>query len=292
MNLTITAYSTALFATWYFIEEWGLLLDAGDGLTACLHQKSRKIKKVLISHADRDHITGLLQLIQLNSRDGLPTIYHPKDSGSFPFLAEFSKNFDPHIEPVQWVGIEENSEIVIKQNLKATPLKNNHVLKNNPLAKSFGFLIQSEKRKLKEQYKGLPNSTIAQLSREKGQEAITNVVKEKVLGYSGDTPAENFEQWDNTSTLIHEATFLSKKETPEFEKQHNRHSTLEEVLYHTASLNINRLILGHFSLRYSVEEIDAHIRRYCKEFNVNFPVYRIPPGGFCKNILSQEVVNG
>jgi ribonuclease Z len=31
MKLTITGYSTALFATWYLIEELGILFDAGDG---------------------------------------------------------------------------------------------------------------------------------------------------------------------------------------------------------------------------------------------------------------------
>jgi ribonuclease Z len=52
--MTITGYSTALFATWYFVEEWGVLFDAGDGLISALLQKSRKIDQVFISHADRD----------------------------------------------------------------------------------------------------------------------------------------------------------------------------------------------------------------------------------------------
>ena len=61
MKLTIHGYSTALFATWYFIEELGILFDAGDGLVSGLMGKCGKIKKVFISHADRDHLTGLLQ---------------------------------------------------------------------------------------------------------------------------------------------------------------------------------------------------------------------------------------
>ena len=54
MKLTITGYSTALFSTWYFIEELGLLFEADDGVTASLLQKARKIEHVFISHADRD----------------------------------------------------------------------------------------------------------------------------------------------------------------------------------------------------------------------------------------------
>ncbi len=50
---------------------------------------------MFISHADRDHLTGLLQFNQLNARSGFPVIYYPKDCGSFPALKEFTTKFDP-----------------------------------------------------------------------------------------------------------------------------------------------------------------------------------------------------
>jgi ribonuclease BN (tRNA processing enzyme) len=81
--MNLTGYSTALFSTWYLIEEFGVLFDAGDGVVAHLLQKAMKAKYVFISHADRDHLTGLSQFVQLNSRDGFPKIYYPKDCGSF-----------------------------------------------------------------------------------------------------------------------------------------------------------------------------------------------------------------
>lgn len=65
MQLTITGYSTALFSTWYFVEELGILFDCGDGVSAALLQKARKVEHVFISHADRDHLAGLLQFNQL-----------------------------------------------------------------------------------------------------------------------------------------------------------------------------------------------------------------------------------
>ena len=57
--MKITAYSTALYSTWINIEELNLLFDAGDGLTAGLLSKARKIKHVFVTHPDRDHINGL-----------------------------------------------------------------------------------------------------------------------------------------------------------------------------------------------------------------------------------------
>jgi len=103
MKLTITAYSTAaystaLFSTWYFIEEFGLLFDGGDGLSAHLLQKARKIKHAFISHADRDHLSGLIQFNQLNARDGFPIIYYPKDSSSFPYMADFAAKLNEQKE--------------------------------------------------------------------------------------------------------------------------------------------------------------------------------------------------
>ena len=110
MQLTITAFSTALFSTWYFIDELGILFDAGDGVSAHLLQKARKVKHAFISHADRDHISGLIQFNQLNARDGFPKIYYPKDSGSFPALADFAAKFDPHVSGSEWhpIGFDES----------------------------------------------------------------------------------------------------------------------------------------------------------------------------------------
>ena len=85
-NPILTGYSTALFSTWLFLEDYGLLFDAGDGVSAGLSQKSRKAKYVFITHADRDHLAGLLQLHQLNAQDGQPLICYPRDCGSFPAL--------------------------------------------------------------------------------------------------------------------------------------------------------------------------------------------------------------
>ncbi|HEV7780957.1 MAG TPA: MBL fold metallo-hydrolase [Chitinophagaceae bacterium] len=87
----ITGYSTALFSTWYFIEEAGILFDCGDGCSAGLLQKSRKVKNIFISHADRDHLTGLLQFCQLNNREDLPKVFYSADCDSFLHSIIFPK---------------------------------------------------------------------------------------------------------------------------------------------------------------------------------------------------------
>ncbi len=121
MQLTLSGYSTALFATWYFAEELGILFDAGDGVTSALLQKSRKINHVFISHADRDHLTGLLQLNQLNARDGFPIIHFPKNSGSFPALETFVKKFDAYANGSVWKPVAPAEEIRVKRRYYRDP---------------------------------------------------------------------------------------------------------------------------------------------------------------------------
>lgn len=290
MKLTITGYSTALFSTWYFVEELGLLLDAGDGVTAALLQKSRKIDNVFISHADRDHLTGLLQLNQLNAREGFPRIFYPFDSGSFPAMEAFSGKFDPHVTGTTWHPLKEGASTLIKDGIYVQAIGNNHVKVAPGVYKSFGYQVYEVKNKLKAAFSGLPQEQIRQLIAENGKEHMTEPVRTNILTYSGDTPVDDMEKWNNTRILIHEATFLEQQEENERSAHRNKHSHLEEVLRMVAQLNVEILILGHFSSRYSKEEIDERIKALCREVNIKIPVFRVLPGQTHRNILQEDPV--
>ena len=285
MKLTITGHSTALFSTWYFIEELGLLFDCGDGATAGLMQKSRKVKHIFISHADRDHLTGLLQFNQLNARDGFPKIYFPRDSGSFPFLQEFSTHFDPHVKGTEWVKIEPGNTIEIKANIFVQSFRNEHVKIGEDIVKSLSFHVFQSKKKLKEEYLNLSGKEIKELREKLGKDGLTHEVRENILSYSGDTPVEWDGRWKDTKVLIHEATFLKKGDVNLDDHRKNKHSYLEEVIEMVSQTNVEKLILGHFSSRYSAEEIDRSIDFYCQKFNLEIPVFRLLPGERVWDIL-------
>ncbi len=291
MKLTISGYSTALFSTWYFVEELGLLFDAGDGVISQLLQKSGKIKFIFISHADRDHLTGLLQLNQLNARPGFPKIYYPKDSRSITSLETFSKHFDPRVEATEWIPMKQGEEVEIKKDIIVTSIKNSHVISPDSIAKSFGYLVQLRKYKLKPEYLHLSQKEIIQRKKELGENELTCEVRENILGYSGDTPVENFQVWNNTKILIHEATFLNRNEFTDDDTRSNKHSVLEDVIKAATGININTLIFGHFSSRYSHEEINDCIKKCCKSFNVRFKVFRLLPGQYLNDITSSPPVN-
>ncbi|POR29452.1 RNAse Z [Flavobacterium columnare] len=289
MNLTIHGYSTALFATWYFIEELGILFDAGDGLVSNLMGKCGKIKHVFISHPDRDHLTGLLQYNQIYAGQS-PTIYYPKEAKSFQFLETFSKNFDPHVAGTYWIPLEAHQETRVKDKISVEPIINEHVFTPNGEIKSFSYKIWETKKKLKPDFLSCSSTELRNLRQEKGEAALFEEQKSVVLAYSGDTPVTDYERFHKTKILIHEATFLTKEET-ETKNHKNRHSSLEEVMQMVASIEIEQLVLGHFSSRYEHQQIVDAIKKWIAYYQIKIPVFIVPVGRTRRNILNGESVN-
>ena len=293
MKLTITGYSTALFSTWFFIDELNLLFDGGDGITSALLHKARKVKNVFISHADRDHVMGLFQFNQLNGRNGWPTIYYPADCGSFPAMEQFAKKFDATVEGTVWKGLTSKEPVYIKQNICVEAISNGHIPAPEGVFKSFSFDVHEWRQKLKPEFQGLEGNEIQAMIKERGKETLFDKKKYPVISYSGDTPIEDFDRWKNSKVLIHEATFLYKDSTEGPEKARNKHSTLEGVLEMVAQSNVEKLILSHFSVRYDAEKIDRTIRELCEKFKIKIPVFRILPGQLHRDILNEPpVFNG
>ena len=282
---TLSGYSTALFSTWYFWHETGILFDCGDGVNSGLLQKSGKVKHIFVSHADRDHLSGLLQFNQLNARPSLK-IYYPKDCGSFPHLAEFSMNFDPHVDGTQWIPIEDGMEVQIREDLVIRAMRNGHVPSKSG-AKSLSYVAESISRKLKPELQGTPGPEIAALRQAEGDEAISDLSRTTKLIYSGDTPIEHDGRYRDAEILIHEATFLTAGEIDLDNPHRNKHSSLDQVMAMVAESNIQRLVLGHFSSRYSREQIDEAIQMQCELYGIEIPVHRVLPGVLSRDILAE-----
>ncbi len=60
-----------------------------------------------------------------------------------------------------------------------------------------------------------------------------------------------------------------------------------------ANINVEQLILGHFSLRYSHALIDHEIQRLAQHYGVKIPIFRVLPGEFKGDILGEKpIFNG
>lgn len=291
MKFKITAFSTALFSTWINVEELNLLIDAGDGVSMGLLQKSRKVKYVFITHPDRDHLNGLPQFVQLNSRPDFPVIHYPKDSGSFPAMNKFLNKFDPHIASSNWIGIEDGQIIQVKKGYEIQAIRNEHVKSPIGIHKSLSFKLFETKKKLKEKFKNFNPEQIKNIATDKGRDFLTETIKKNIISFSGDTPVDNYEKWNNSELLIHESTFLNIESDSNIESRGNKHSTLKEVMQMVKEINVNALILNHFSSRYSKEQINNAVIKQINDLSLQIPVYLIYPGEIHRDILNSKPIN-
>ena len=290
MKYNITIYSTALFSTWINIEELNLLVDAGDGITSGLLQKSRKIKNVFITHPDRDHLNGLPQFIQLNSREGYPIIHYPKDSGSFPAMRNFLTNFDAHARGSTWIGIEDRQRISIRSDYEIEAIRNEHIDAPKGIHESLSYKLFHLKNKLKSQFSNLKTDEIKNIVSREGRDFITERVEKNVISFSGDTPVDDYSKWDQSGILIHESTFIEGAGVLDSPHK-NKHATVEEVMKMVSEIEIKGLILIHFSARYSKEQIDSSVRSLINKFGIKIPVYIVYPGEIKRDILSTAPIN-
>ncbi len=282
--ITLHGASTALFSTWYFAEQYGVMFDCGDGASAALMHKARKVRHLFLSHADRDHIAGILAFQQLYGGPGL-TIHYPVDSGSFPPLAAFCRDFDPHIRGTTWRPISDGQTVPIGKGLSVRAMENNHIRGIKPGIRSLSYFITRRKRKLRPEHHGKPGAEIAALRHSYEEDAITQEQHDLVFAYSGDTSVLDDGRYEGAEVLIHEATFIDAADDSVDDPTRFRHSVLVDVLDMVAGMKIGHLVLGHFSGRYTATSIGNAVREGCAERGINCPVSLVLPGITQHNIL-------
>jgi ribonuclease Z len=288
-QITITAYSAALYSTWIFVEQWRLLLDAGDGVCAGLLQKTRKIHTVAVTHADRDHLAGLFQLLQLNARDGLPHILYPADCSSFPALASFCERFDPHTEgTAKWMAVRPGEVISLFDGYKLKTRSSFHFPGAEAKTKSLSYFVVREVRSLKSEHVGRSQVELDRLRQEHGAEHLTQVTEMPILAYSGDTVVGNPEVWRGYRILIHEATYLSYDDAGDQSNRRNQHSVLPDVLELARQAGPEVLILMHFSPRYKAANVLEAVLQRSRSLRLTFPVHVVPPGEIVRDVLSSQ----
>ncbi|MBT3219919.1 MAG: RNAse Z [Proteobacteria bacterium] len=279
MRLTLHCYSTALYSTWVFVDELRLLFDAGDGVAANLLGRAGKLRHVFLSHADRDHMMGLFQLVQLNPLGDRLVIHYPADCGSFPAMADFAARFDPHIKPPSWHPIRRGDEVSLGGNMLVRAVHNRHVAAPDNVTKSLSYFVVERKQVLRPDFVGLPQSEIKRMVGSLGREAITEVKERRLLAYSADTPVLAPDFWSGVNVLLHESTFLYQADSERMlAKSTHPHSHLGDVLAMTKLAQPKHLILIHFSTRYAAEQIVAEVKRLMSELELSFPVDLVLPG--------------
>ena len=297
----LIVFSTPLISTFVLDETHRILFDAGDGLTALLEGKIHKAQIVALSHAHRDHIAGLPQLLNLRggvaAANGEPLrVLHPEGSGSFLAISRFLAHFDPSTSgQVRWLPVRPGDAVEMESRRFLRAYATQHIPTGEPgRPRSLGYQIVRTVDRLKPELRDLPQGELDLLRRTGGREAITQPEEEIVLTVSGDTQVLPPETVRGTRFLLHECTFLDgdHDRSNEARERGHDHSCLEDVLLMAREAEVEHLALYHISKRYSDDEILRAIRADCARLDIRFRVSAALPGRLYHDLFSQCVWRG
>jgi len=295
--IQITLHSSPRFSTWLWIPEWRALFDAGDGASQQLGYKLRKIDTVAMTHAHRDHLGGLLQVINQRGEAGSFALAFPCGSNSFFQLEEFSNKFNPaSSRNAVWHALEEGDELPTSVEGKfLKSFRTRHYADENPHDKprSLGFHLMWRKQKVREELRELSQKELDAMRASLGREGITSPVDEKWISIGGDGELLSSEEIRGTKLLIHEATFLHADDYDAEEAGEDVghvHSTMKGVLELARDAEIENLILYHISTRYTDGEIREAVKETAGQMNLKARVWAALPRRVHWDLLKEKPI--
>ena len=246
------------------------LLDCGEATQIQLrkHKLSfNKINYILISHLHGDHFFGLFGLLSsmaLLGRKNKLTIFAPTQLKSIILSTLNIQNINTYF-PIEFISLNYNSPEIIFQDkkLEVTSIP----LKHSIPTCGFLFREKARQRKIKKELIHTYNLSIAEINKLKNgfditrnNEIIPNEkltfesLKPRSYAYFTDTVVSRkyIDLIKNVDVLYHESTYV---ETDKKLARQTAHSTALQVAKFAKDVNCSKLLLGHFSSRYTDDSI-------------------------------------
>lgn len=291
-------YSTPLIATWVLDETHRILFDAGDGAAALLEGRIQKADVVALTHAHRDHVAGLPQLLNLRAGLASPSgstlrVLHPAGGGSFLALSRFLSQFDPATSGLaRWHPLRPQDRLELPGNRFLRAFATYHIPGDDESRpRSIGYQVGRTVERLRPDLRGRPQGEIDRAREREGRAGITVCEEEVMFTVSGDTPALSPTLLQGSRFVLHECTFLDHDadRCADARGRGHEHSCLSEVLDAAASAGVMHLGLYHISKRYSDEEILRAVRSACSRRELPLRVSVALPGRVCSDLFAQCV---
>ncbi|MFN3604289.1 MAG: MBL fold metallo-hydrolase [Leptonema sp. (in: bacteria)] len=262
MNLTEYIYKDFRFIgtseggvfTCISIPRFKLMFDTGIGSPALVENN-----KILLTHGHLDHASGLAYLVSQRSLRKLPPpeiyvpeeIYEPLDQ----ILKLWSK-IEKFESFYNLIPINFNAQYPLEHNFYFKAVPSFHRIPSN------GYAIIQIKKKLREEYKHLPGSEIANLK--KTNPEIIETIHEPVIIFSGDTLIEFVLEnpiVQKTKVLFLECTYICDQRPVNRARKWGHIHLYEIAKYSEYFKDIQKLYLIHFSTRYTKKEIRETLKR-------------------------------
>ena len=291
----ISLYSTPLVSTWVLDDTHRILFDAGDGVSAMLEARVHRIRAVALTHAHRDHCSGLLQLLNLTGESGDMTVMYPQASGALRALSSFLSSFDTRSTgKVRWMPMDvtDTAEIEPARHFIRCFPTNHYPAGDRPRLLSYGYQIVRLVDKVKPEYRDLPREELDGLRIQHGRAYITHTVEDVLLSVTGDTMPLDAKLVSGSRALLHECTFLDIDESRDMAKRGHPHSALDDVLATAAAASVEYLGLYHMSRRYDDATILQTVRNRCAEVGLKAKVSVALPGRVYDDLFAVRVWEG
>lgn len=291
----IAVFSIPLVTTWVLDDTHRILFDAGDGVTAMLDARIHRIRLVALTHAHRDHCSGLLQLLNLTGGSGDQRVVYPEGSGALRAFSTFLSTFDAKTTgKVQWLPMSagETVEIEPARHFLRSFLTGHYGAAHAGRTLSLGYQIVRHVDRLRPEFTQLTQAQLDLLREQHGREFITHTVEDVLLSVTGDTTPLDPGVVAGSRALLHECTFLDREEQREMAASGHLHSSLEDALETAAQAGVEYLGLYHVSRRYDDGAIVRRIRERCEQMSVPCKVSVALPGRLYTDLFAQRVWEG
>ena len=252
-DISIEGYSRAAVQTYWRIPELKIGFDLGNQPWSFMGTPTW-----FVSHTHMDHVLALPAYVARRRMMKMepPTIYLPEAAVEpvQKILRQMSR-LDRGRLPCNLVATRPGEEITLSRELLVTTSATKHTLP------SMGFVVWDCRRKLREEFQGLPGEEIRDL-RLAGTE-VTREIRVPRVAYLGDSAPEGLDACPamyEAEVLILELTFVSPDHRKE--KIHKfGHMHLDDLVERKDRFRNQVVIASHFSTRYQTRQIQRTIER-------------------------------
>ncbi len=240
----------------FWIKQLDVLLDIGICSRALI-----SMNQLLLTHVHTDHSAGLVYYLSQRKLFPLPkcSVYvHQEIKENLLKIIQIWEQLEDMQYNYDLIGVQPDTKYPLTRNAFFTA----HPVKHRVPA--LGYTIFETKQKLKPEYQSLSNQEIIALKKQ--NIPICDALETPILTYLGDCDFSSFTEnslFQKSEYLIMECTYLDQwKDISHAQRWGHIH--LDQIIANIALFqNIYRIILTHFSSRYSAEYIQKNIMNKC-----------------------------
>lgn len=253
-RFTIEGWSRAGNETWFRIRELGIAFDIGRSPEAVI-----PVRNVLVTHSHIDHSFGIPFYAAQRRLRGMAAgnVYVPREKVSeFEELVALHERLSETDFPVTFVGVGPGDSFELRRGLRGYVHRSTHRVVAN------GYEVVEVRHKLKSEWASRTSADLA-AARHEGRE-VTEEQQCSLVYYTGDTDRRLLEESTrmfSPEVLIIECSFAREDDYDRAARYTHIH--FDDIAEFAGKFENHLIVLTHFSLRYSPQEIHETISRRC-----------------------------